>query len=295
MPRAATNGIELEYETFGDPADEPLLLVSGHGAQLVWWEEDFCAGLVDRGFFVIRFDNRDVGKSTRIDGGEIDLMAAITKALSGDAIEAPYTLADMAADAWGLLDALGIGSAHLVGASMGGMIAQEMAIAEPERVRSLTSIMSTTGDPDAGGPHPEVLDVILAPSPSEREAYIDDYVEGGRAISSPDFFDEDLSRRRGARTYDRGFNPAGVTQQLMAIMASGSRSDALRQLDIEALVIHGDLDPLVDVSGGERTAECLRGSELLILDGMGHDLPTHYWSRLIEAICAVAARAPAKS
>ncbi len=295
MPRAAVNGIELEYETFGDPADEPLLLVSGHGAQLVWWEEDFCAGLVDRGFFVIRFDNRDVGKSTWIDGGDIDVMAALTKALMGEPVEAPYTLADMASDAWGLLDSLGIERAHLAGASMGGMIVQEMAIAHPERVRSLTSIMSTTGDPDVGSPHPEVLDVILDTSPSERSAYIDDYVEGGRAISSPDFFDDDLSRRRAARTFDRGYHPIGISQQLMAIMASGSRSDALRQLDVEALVIHGDADPLVDVSGGERTAECLRGSELLILEGMGHDLPTHYWSRLIEAICAVAARAPAPS
>jgi len=290
MPRAASNGIELEYETFGDDADPPLLLVHGLGAQLGSWDDEFVAGLVDRGFFVIRFDNRDIGLSTKIDA-DVDVMEAVTRALGGQPVHAPYLLADMADDALGLLDALAIDRAHLVGVSMGGMIVQQMAIDHPERVLSLTSIMSTTGDPGVGEPDPSVIPVLLTPAPPEREAFIEQQTEGSRLIGSPEHFDEDRTRARHARAYDRCYHPAGVTNQLMAVLASPPRSAGLRELDIPSLVIHGDLDPLVNVSGGERTAECLRGSELLVLDGMGHDIPAYYWPRVIEAITALAARA----
>jgi pimeloyl-ACP methyl ester carboxylesterase len=293
MPRAATNGIELEYQTFGSEDDPPLLLVMGLGAQMISWDDDFCDALVGRGFFVIRFDNRDVGLSTKVEFGETDLLAAITAALSGEPSAAPYLLTDMASDAWGLLDALHIGRAHIVGASMGGMIAQTMAIQHPERVLSLTSIMSMTGEQPFGQPKPEVLPVLLETAPSERDANIAFNVEGSRVISSPEFFDEDRARAKFERAYDRCYYPKGIGHQLLAILASGSRDEELRRLDIPALVLHGTADPLVTPSGGEHTAEVLRGSELILFEGMGHDLPAHYWSQIIDAICAVAARAEA--
>jgi pimeloyl-ACP methyl ester carboxylesterase len=295
MPQAASNGIELEYETFGASGDPPLLLVMGLGAQMISWDDEFCEAFADRGFFVIRFDNRDVGLSTKIDAPDADVLAAATAAMAGQPVDAPYLLSDMAADAWGLLDALDIDRAHLIGASMGGMIVQSMAIARPDRVMSLTSIMSTTGDPDVGMPHPDVLHVLMEPAPVEREAYIEHSVRNSRAIGSPEHFEEERARRKAARSYDRCFHPKGVTNQLLAILASGSRSAALRELRLPALVIHGDADPLVDVSGGERTAECLAGSELLILEGMGHDLPTHYWARIVEGVCSLASRAGVKT
>lgn len=291
MPRAASNGIELEYETFGRRGDPPLLLVMGLGAQMISWDEEFCDALAERGFSVIRFDNRDVGLSTKIDAPEVDLLSAITSALAGEATAAPYLLSDMAADAWGLLDALDIQRAHLVGASMGGMIVQAMAIQHPERVLSLTSIMSMTGEQPYGQPDPEVLPLLLEPAPSEREANIAHSVESSRRIGSPEHFDEERARARAERAYDRCFYPRGVGHQLLAILASGSRDEALRELDVPALVIHGTADPLVTPSGGEHTAEVLQGSELLMLEGMGHDLPPYYWPQVIDAICAVAARA----
>lgn len=295
MPRASANGIELEYETFGDPADAPLLLVMGLGAQLVSWDEEFCRSLVDRGFFVIRFDNRDVGLSTKVPGGEVDLLGAITAALAGGPVDAPYRLEDMADDAWGLLDVLGVDRAHLVGASMGGMIVQTMAIAAPQRVLSLTSIMSTTGDPEHGQPKPEVLPILLERPPGDREAYIEQSTRSSRAIGSPDHFDEERVRARHATAFDRCYYPKGVGHQLMAIFAAGSREEGLRGLDVPALVIHGDVDPLVTLSGGEHTAECLQGAELMILEGMGHDLPVYFWSRIIDAIVGVASRAETTS
>jgi pimeloyl-ACP methyl ester carboxylesterase len=290
MPRTAVNEIELEYETFGDSGDPPLLLVMGLGAQMISWDEDFCEALVGRGFFVIRFDNRDVGLSTKIDVPEQDLMAAITSGLAGEPPSAPYLLSDMATDAWALAGALGIARVHLVGASMGGMIVQAMAIQHPERVLSLTSLMSTTGEQPYGQPKPEILPVLLERAPSEREANIAFNVESSRSISSPEFFDEDRAWVKAARAFDRCYYPRGIGNQLLAILASGSRDEALRQLDLPALVIHGTDDPLVTPSGGEHTAEVLQGSELIMFDGMGHDLPAHYWSQIIDAICSVAAR-----
>jgi pimeloyl-ACP methyl ester carboxylesterase len=288
------NGMDIAYETMGDPTDPALLLVMGLGAQLIAWDDEWCQSLVDRGFHVIRYDNRDVGLSTKVPvDDDIDVAAVVMAALGGDTASAPYLLEDMAADGLGLLDALGIERAHVVGASMGGMIAQAIAIAAPDRVASLTSIMSTTGDPDVGQPSPDVLPVLLSPAPTEREAYIAHAVEGSRAIGSPEHFDPERAAELAGRVFDRNFYPRGVANQLVAIVSSPSRSDGLRQLDLPALVIHGTDDPLVTPSGGERTAEVIPGAELMMMDGMGHDLPTYYWAPIIEAITALAARSVA--
>jgi pimeloyl-ACP methyl ester carboxylesterase len=290
MPRATTpHGIELEYETMGDPDDPALLLVMGLGAQMVAWDDEFCQSLVDRGFYVIRFDNRDVGLSTKIEW-DSDAMVAIMTAFSGGTVEPPYLLADMADDAIAVLDAVGVDRAHIVGASMGGMIVQSMAIAHPDRVQSMTSIMSTTGDPDVGTPNADILPQLLAPIPPDREGAIARAVEVSRIIGSPEHFEEDRARLKAERSYDRCFHPVGTMQQLVAIAASPSRSEALRTIDINTLVIHGDADPLVNVTGGERTAEVIIGAELLILEGMGHDLPSTFWASVISAITALASR-----
>jgi pimeloyl-ACP methyl ester carboxylesterase len=295
MPRATVGRIELEYETFGDPGDPALLLVMGLGAQMLSWDEDFCEALASRGFFVIRFDNRDVGLSTKVDAPDIDVLATVVGAMSGEPVEAPYLLSDMADDAWGLLDALSIERAHIVGASLGGMIVQTMAIMHPERVLSLTSIMSNTGDFEYGAPKPEVALILLDRAPAERAANIERSVADSRVIGSPEHFDEDRVRRRAERVFDRCYYPRGIGHQLLAALASGSRDEELRKLDIPALVLHGTEDPLITPSGGEHTAECLQGSELVMLEGMGHDLPVHYWPQVIDRICAVAARAESRS
>ncbi len=292
MARAAVNGIEIEYETFGDPADPTLLLVNGLGGQLISWDVPFCEGLVDRGFHVVRYDNRDVGLSTRFEP-DLHVMESIMALLGGEPVELPYLLTDMAADGVGLLDVLGVDRAHVLGVSMGGMIAQTMAIEHRARLLSLTSVMSTTGDPDVGQPDPEVLPLLLAPAAKDREGYVQAQLRQWRMIGSPDHFDEVRVRERAEAAYDRSYWPRGVGHQMLAILESGSRADALRALDVNTLVIHGDADRLVHVSGGERTAECIHGSELLVLEGMGHDLPPHYWTRIIEAVTALAARSAA--
>jgi pimeloyl-ACP methyl ester carboxylesterase len=263
--RAPANGIEIEYETFGDPEDPPLLLVMGLGAQMIWIHPDFCQDLVDRGFYVIRFDNRDVGLSTWITDHHIDVLASITGLLQGQDVEAPYSLLDMAADAWGLCDHLGLEQVNLFGVSMGGMIVQQMAIDRPERVASLTSVMSTTGDPDVGQPEPAALSALIAPAPTERAAYLEYALEHGRVLAG--------------------------SAHLLALLVSPPRSAGLRSLDVPSLVVHGEIDPLVTISGGERTAECLHGSEFLPLEGMGHDLPRYYWATVIHHVVALAARA----
>jgi pimeloyl-ACP methyl ester carboxylesterase len=289
--RAAANGIELEYETFGDPGDPPLLLVMGLGAQMIWIHPDFCQDLVDRGFYVIRFDNRDIGLSTRITDHHIDVLGSITGLLQGQSVEAPYTLLDMADDAWGLCDHLGLDRVNLFGVSMGGMIVQQMAIDQPGRVASMTSVMSTTGDPDVGQPTPEAVAALIAPAPTEREAYLEHALANGRVLSGDEHCDEDWILERNALAFDRGLNPDGSAAHLLAVLISPSRSAGLRGLDIPSLVVHGDVDPLVTISGGERTAECLQGSEFLRLEGMGHDLPRYYWATVIHHVVALAARA----
>ena len=288
--RAPSNGIELEYEAFGDVADPTLLLVHGLGAQLVSWHVDLCESFVDRGFHVVRFDNRDVGLSTRVEGSGIDAPVALATALAGGPVEAPYRIADLAADAWGLLDHLGVGRAHLFGASMGGMIVQQMAIDHPDRVVSLASHMSTTGDPDVGLPSGPALAALAEPVAIDRAANIEQAVRNSLLLSGPVHFDEPWARERAALSFDRAFYPQGVVRQLLAVLASPARSDGLRALDLPALVTHGEIDPLIDISGGERTAACL-GTSLLRLPDVGHDLPSYHWTTVVERITAMAAAA----
>ena len=295
MPTAAVNGIELHYEVIGDDDGVPLVLVMGLGAQMIVWDDDFCAALADRGFKVVRYDNRDVGLSTKFDDRPSANAEMLAAAMAGGTIEAPYLLTDMAADAVGLLDHLGIDAAHVVGASMGGMIAQTMAIEHPGRVLSLTSIMSTTGDPAVGAPTGEALTALLIPRPTDRDAAIAAGVAASRIIGSPEHFDEDRARARATATYDRCFHPAGLGRQLLAVLASGDRTERLRALDVPTLVIHGDKDPLVTPSGGEATAAAIPGAELLVLEGMGHDLPPTFWPQIVEAVTNLAARTAAST
>lgn len=287
------NGIELCYETFGDPAAEPLLLVMGLGAQMIAWPDELCEALADRCFYVIRYDNRDVGLSSKMLDTGADFMAAFLAASQGKAVDVVYTLSDMAADGMALLSELGIDSAHVVGASMGGMIAQTMAIEHPGRVRTLTSIMSTTGEADVGQPTPEAMQLLLRPPAIDRDGAIAAAVDASRAISGPAHFDEELSRKRAEAAYDRSFHPAGIARQLLAIVASGSRAEGLAGISVPTLVIHGDVDPLVTPSGGRRTAELVPGAELLMLEGAGHDLPLLYLPTIVDAITALAARTAA--
>src|SRR5829696_7174421 len=281
MPKAQANGIELEYDTTGDPGAPPLLLVMGLGAQMIAWDDEFCERLADHGFWVIRFDNRDVGLSTKVEADGFNVPAAIGAALSGGPVDAPYLLRDMADDAFGLLDHLGIERAHVVGASMGGMIAQTMAIARPERVATLTSIMSTTGNRDVGNATPEALAVLMARPPSNREEYVTNAIATSRLLHGPVLpFDEARAAARAGASYDRCFHPAGVGRQLVAILASGDRTSSLSEVRVPTLVIHGDADPLVHHSGGTATAEAVPGAQLLMVEGMGHDLPVETWGEI---------------
>jgi len=284
--KVPVNGIEMVYDTFGERSAPPMLLVIGLGVQMIAWDEDFCEELVAQGYWVIRYDNRDVGLSTHFDDAGIPDIPAMIQAQMGDEpLESPYTLRDMADDAVGLLDAIGVESAHLLGVSMGGMIVQEMAINHAERIRTMTSIMSSTGSPDLPPPRPEAMAVLLKPPPLGRDEYIENSVEatqvlGGTALP----FDEDRVRERAGRIFDRGLNPTGTARQLAAILASGSRKEALKSVAVPSLVIHGADDPLVPVEGGIDTAEAIPGAELLIIDDMGHSLPQAVWSQVMDAI-----------
>lgn len=290
---ASVNGVEIAYETFGDPADDTILLIMGLGVQMLGWDEQLCKALAGRGYRVVRFDNRDVGHSTKVEGGpRPDLMAAIT----GDASTASYRLEDMADDSVGLLDELGVNAAHLVGASQGGMIAQTVAIRHPERVLSLVSIMSTTGDRGVGQPHPEALPALMTPPPADKAGFVDFVVGAWKLIGSPGFeADDDALRTLAAASYDRGIFPDGTARQLLAILASGDRTEALRQLDVPTTVIHGTDDVLVDVSGGKATAAAIPGARLELIDGMGHDLPAQLWPPFVELIIENAERAKART
>jgi pimeloyl-ACP methyl ester carboxylesterase len=286
---APANGIEIVYQAFGDPADPTMLLIMGLATQMLAWDEGLCELLAARGFHVVRFDNRDVGRSSKIEGGpRPNLMAA----LGGDLSSASYTLSDMAADSAGLLDHLGVEAAHVVGASQGGMIAQTLAIERPERVLSLTSIMSTTGDPAVGQPHPEALPALLTRAPADREGYVEFVLRTWAVIGSPGFdVDEDALRKLAGASHDRGIHPAGTARQLLAILASGDRTAALRTLALPTVVIHGSDDALIDVSGGKATAAAIPGAELVQIDGMGHDLPRALWPRFVDVIVANVERA----
>ncbi len=286
---ATVGELTLCYETFGSPAGDPLLLVMGLSSQMLLWDDDFCELLADRGFWVVRFDNRDVGRSTVLRDAPVPKRWQL---LVRDARGAAYSLNEMAADAVGLLDHLGIDRAHVVGASMGGMIAQLMAIDQPDRVRSLVSIMSTTGNSRVGRPHPRIAMRLLRRVPRDRAGYIEDHLETYRQIGSQAFdFEEDRKRERAGRCFDRGIHPAGSARQLAAIVTARDRTAGLREVGVPTTVIHGDADPLVQLSGGRATAEAIPDARLLILPGMGHDLPRELWPQIIDAIAATAAQA----
>ena len=287
MPTAHANGIDLEYTTEGEPSGQPMLLVMGLGAQLITWPQGFVDGLVDRGFFVIRYDNRDCGLSTKFEG-----LPVITALFGGDTASAPYLVEDMADDAAALLDELGVVRTHVVGASMGGMITQALVIGHGERFLSACSIMSTTGDRSVGAPTGEAMTALLRPVATSREEAIEASVAGSRVIGSPKYpTDEALLRQRAGAAFDRCYCPEGTARQLAAVLASADRTEGLRNVLLPFLVIHGEADPLVTPSGGEATAAAVPGAKLLSIPGMGHDLPEPLWGEVLDAIAANAALA----
>jgi pimeloyl-ACP methyl ester carboxylesterase len=286
---ANSNGLELCYQTFGAETDPPLLLIMGLGAQMIVWDDGFCEALAARGYLVTRFDNRDIGKSTKIDVRPPDLMKLMFGRQPGQPIAAPYLLRDMAADAIGLLNVLGARDAHIVGASMGGMIAQELAIHWPHRVKTLTSIMSTTGDPSLPPPKPEALGIFMAPPPRTPQEYIEANVKTWRFLRNGEFPEEEpRDRARATRAAGRGFEPEGGARQMVATLASGSRKAALRNVKAPTLVIHGSDDPLVPLTSGEDTARSISNAKLVVIDRMGHTLPRAVWPRVIDEISAIA-------
>ncbi|MHA2303573.1 MAG: alpha/beta fold hydrolase [Candidatus Thorarchaeota archaeon] len=279
---AKVGDTEIVYDTFGDPSAQPMLLVMGLGAQMIRWDEAFCKALAAQGRLVIRFDNRDVGLSSKFDEAGIpDVMALLQR----QAVDVPYKLKDMASDAVGLLDSLGVKEVDVVGVSMGGMIAQTMAVHYPDRVRTLTSIMSSTGNPDVWQPTEEAMSVLLAPPASNRDEYIANSVKAAKVFHGPHYpLDEDYVRNYSEISYDRCYHPPGFSRQLGAILASGSRNEALANVKIPTLVIHGDADPLVPVEGGKDTAKSVPEAELLIIKGMGHSFPVEVVPQILGAI-----------
>ena len=282
---AKANGIELCYDTFGDRKDPPLLLIMGLGAQMILWDDGFCTALAARGFYVIRFDNRDIGRSTKIAGEAPPLPKLLEQAQTGKPIEAPYTLRDMAADAVGLMDALGISRAHVVGASMGAAITQELAINFADRLLTATCIMGTSGDPRLPPPTQEAMAVLMTPTPLDRDAYMERFLWTWRVLRGSAFpEDEARERARAERIFARGINPPGVARQLAAIFASGDRSAALPKVRVPMLVIHGTADPLVPVEGGRAIAAGVPGARLVEIEGMGHALPPAVWDEVVEEV-----------
>ncbi len=285
MQTAPANGIELTWDAFGDSSNPALLLVMGFGAQMTAWHEDFCNAIAAEGFYVVRFDNRDVGLSTKSDGPLPDAQTLLLRAMGGEDVsaDAPYSLSTMAADVIGLMDALGINRAHVVGASMGGMIVQHLAIEHPERLRSVTSIMSTTGNPEVGGADEAAMTALLAPPPTEPEAIIAHNVTISKALGGP-LWDEAEAADRARSSFERSHHPEGTAFQLAAIAASGDRSDGLAGVSVPFLVLHGKADPLIGVSGGEATAALVPDADLVVLAKMGHDLPRPLWAQIVGSI-----------
>ena len=296
MPTLNANGIEICYDTSGSASGEPLLLIMGLGGQMTLWEDEFCRGLAERGHFVVRFDNRDVGLSTKLTAAGVpNLLEVMSRIVAGETVEAAYTLDDMADDAVGVLDALDLEAAHVVGASMGGMIAQALAIRHPARVRTLVSIMSSTGNPELPRARPEAMAVLMRERADDREGSIAQAVAAQRVLCGTGFpFDEARVRERAGRAYDRSFYPEGITRQMAAVVASGNRRPALASLDVPTLVIHGDGDPLVPIEAGRDTAEAIPGAELLVIEGMGHNLPPELFPRLVSAIAEHTRKARAR-
>ncbi len=268
---ADSNGLRLCYEVLGDPSAQPLLLVSGLGGQLINWREEFCAELTSRGFRVIRFDNRDVGLSTYMDHAGMPDPAAVARAAArGEPIEVPYTLQDMAEDAAGLLDALDIGEAHVMGSSMGGRIGQYLAVRHPERVLTLTSMVSHMGEPGHPPPDPDAVALLSRPAPAEREEYMHYSMELSRVLSGRRPLDQAYAWSQAGRAYDRAFHPEGTARQYAALMAAGSAKEALGNLNIPTLIIHGSDDPLIPLGAAQAMAEVMPRAELLVIEGMGH-------------------------
>jgi pimeloyl-ACP methyl ester carboxylesterase len=289
MPQAKANNIRIEYETFGDPSSPAILLIAGLSAQLIYWDEEFCKQLAQAGLYVIRFDNRDAGLSTKLDAAGVpDMSDILRKLMSRQKLTPPYTIEDMASDAVGLLDALNIQKAHLCGMSMGGMIAQSLAIHYPQRVLSLTSIYSTTGNPQLPQPKPEVMSLLLTPPPRDRDLFIRFELDLFRALTGPRFgFDEKWIRETMGKAYDRSYYPQGTGRQLVAVMTQNNRKAALRDLKVPTLIIHGDSDPLVSVEAAKDAADAVPGAELIIMEGMGHDLPHGpAWTQIADHLIA---------
>ncbi len=287
MPSVAANGIQIEYETFGDSSGRPLLLIVGLGAQMIHWDDDLCKDLARLGHYVIRFDNRDAGLSTKFkEAGVPNLPDIFGKLLRGEKVVAPYTLDDMADDAVALLDFLKIPGAHICGMSMGGMIAQTIAIRHRARILSLISIYSTTGNPKIPQAKPEIIGLLTARPPSERQAFIEHMLGVFKAMYGPGFpLDEVWTRKTVGKSYDRCYCPEGTGRQLVAILTHANRAPALSSLKVPALVIHGTSDPVVSVEGGKDTAMSIPGAQLILIEGMGHDLPHGgAWPRIVEAI-----------
>lgn len=287
---SVADGVDLCYQTYGDPGGDPLLLVMGLGGPMTWWDPDFCALLARNGFYVIRYDNRDVGRSSRF-RGRIN-RRVMAQSYAGIRARTPYSLQDMADDAFGLLDHLGISAAHVVGISMGGMIVQTMALSHTDRVLSMTSIMSTTGRRSVGWQDPRLLPLLLARRAQSRDDYIATSARLWKLIGSPLYPDTtETVRERAAETWDRGVSASGVARQIGAILTQPDRSRALRSLRIPSLVIHGLSDRMVHVSGGRATSHSIPGSELLLIDGMGHDVPRDLHETFVDAIRRTADRA----
>lgn len=282
--------VELCYQTFGDCSNEPLLLIMGLAGPMTWWHPDLCELLASKGFFVIRYDNRDMGRSTKMKARVT--RAQLVAAFLGKRTGAPYSLSDLAFDAVGLLDHLGLDRAHVVGVSMGGMIAQTLAIEHPERVSSLTSIMATTGKRSVGWQDPALLRHMIARRQNTRETYVDASAAFWQLIGSPGYPEPiDVARERAGATFDRGISRSGILRQMLAVITQPNRTVALGSLRMPVLVIHGLQDRMVHVSGGRATSTATQGSELLLIDGMGHDLPRVLWPTFADAIRRNAERA----
>jgi pimeloyl-ACP methyl ester carboxylesterase len=291
--QVTANDITITYDTFGEKAHPALLLVMGLGAQMTAWDDDFCAQLADRGHYVIRYDNRDVGLSSYFhDHGVPDMGALVADMMAGRKPDIAYSLDDMAADGMGLLTALGIDRAHICGASLGGMIVQTMAILFPDRVKTLTSIMSTTGNPGLPPASPEAMAALTSERANNVDQAMDRAVAVSNIIGSPGFpKDESRTRAKAKASFERAFYPEGVARQMAAVVAHGDRRPGLNKLKVPTLVIHGSADPLVPVTGGIDTQENIPGATLMLIEGMGHDLPPETWDQIIDGISVLTGRA----
>ena len=284
------SGIDICYETFGSPDDPPVLLIMGLGGPMNWWSPTFCQMLSDRGFFVIRYDNRDTGRSTKLRQHEVTKRDIVLTALGRG--RAPYSIGDLAVDAVGLLDHLALERVHVVGVSMGGMIGQTLAIDHPERVLSLTSIMSTTGGRTVGRFHPKLIPMMLGSAGSTRDSYAKRAIRSAQAIASPAYPpDREAALARAHETYDRGWSASGVARHMLAAITQPDRTKRLSEIDVPVTVLHGTNDPMVHRSGGRATARAIRGAEHIEIKGMGHDLPVQLYDTFIDAIAKTAARA----